>query len=101
MAKMYLDFDPISGIRHWTDTDEETGETRYGYDQEVAAILDYNKHEYNEAPTRWGEWTWVGSIPLSLFYQWQQEGILDDQKEMKKRLNDIDFRSLRTRPGNL
>jgi hypothetical protein len=101
MAKMYLDHDLASGVSHWTDTDEETGITRYGYDQDVTSILDWNKREYNEAPTRWGEWSWVGSIPLALYWQWQQEGILDDQEELKKRLNDIDFRSLRTRPGTL
>ena len=99
--KQYLDYDPVTGIAHWTDTDEETGFTNYGFDQNVDAILDANKAIYNADHGRFGEWTWVGSIPLSLFWQWQQEGILQDQAELKKRLNDIDFRYLRTRPGNL
>jgi len=101
MSKMILDYDPVTGISHWTDTDEETGITSYGTDQEVAPILDINKQDYNADHGKWGEWARVGSIPLSLYWQWSQEGILGDQKELRKRLNDIDFRLLRTRPGNI
>lgn len=101
MSKLYLDNDPITGIRHWVDTDETTGITNYGFDQDVAPILETNREIYNADHGKWGEWAWVGSIPLSLYWAWEQEGILGDQAELKKRLNDIDFRGLRTRPGNL
>lgn len=99
--KQYLDFDPESGIAHWVDTDEETGISTYGMDQDVSAILDQNKREYNADHGKWGEWRHVGSIPMSLYNQWAAEGILDDQKALARKLNDIDFRSLRTRPGNI
>jgi hypothetical protein len=99
--KIYLDHDPVTGISHFVDTDEETGFTNYGFDQDVDAILDANKQIYNADHGKWGEWAWVGSIPLSLYWQWSQEGILGDQAELKKRLNDLDFRNLRTRPGTL
>lgn len=99
--KQYLDHDPVTGISHWVDTDEETGLTSYGFDQDVGPILDANKTVYNADHGKWGEWTWVGSIPLALYWQWAKEGILEDQAALKKKLNDIDFRNLRTRPGSL
>lgn len=101
MAKMYLDYDPVSGIRHWVDTDEETGETRYGCDQEVAALLDLNKEAFNNSDGRWGEWTHVACIPMAMFEQWEREGITSDQQKMREKLNDPEFRYFRTRPGTI
>jgi hypothetical protein len=100
MSKHFLDYDPQTGISHWVSTDEETGIATYGADQEVAAILDWNQTEYNEVHTSKEFWH-VGSIPLTLYNQWAAEGILGDQKELAKRLNDIDFLKLRTRPGRI
>jgi len=54
MSKMYLDHDPVTGISHWVSTDEETGITNYGFDQEVALILDVNKEIYNADHGKWG-----------------------------------------------
>jgi hypothetical protein len=99
--KMILDHDPVTGISHWVDTDESTGITTYGADQEVTPILEANRQDYNESHGKWGEWARVGSIPMTLWMQWYEEGIISDQKELKKRLNDIGFRNLRTRPGTL
>lgn len=109
--KQYLDHDPLSGISHWTDTDETTGITTYGADQEVAPILDANQAEFNSDHGRWGEWTKVASIPLTLFADMMAQGIIDrsgnvrDPDEARKKLrtvlNDIDYQKLRTRPGNV
>lgn len=101
MAKQYLDFDPLTGIAHWVDTDEETGITTYGSDQNVDAILESNKEQYNADHGRFGEWSKVASIPMSLYAAWEREGILNDSEEIKRRLNDPELRFFRTRPGNL
>jgi hypothetical protein len=101
MAKMILDYDPMTGISHWVDTDEETGITNYGCDQEVAAILDMNKEVFNGPHAKWGDWTHVACIPMAMFEEWEREGITSDQKKMRDKLNDPEFRYFRTRPGNI
>lgn len=69
--------------------------------QDVSGIIEANKAEFNAAPERWGEWTKVGSIPLSVYYELERQGILGDQKAMAKWLNDPDNRAFRTRPGTI
>ena len=111
MSKLYLDKDPITGIAHWVDTDEETGITSYGADQDSAAILELNQAEYNADHGRFGEWTKVASIPMVAYAQIVATGaigedgeIRDDvevKKALKKILNDSDYRKLRTRPGTI
>lgn len=101
MAKQYLDFDPFTGIAHWVDTDEETGMTTFGVDQNVDNIIETNKAEFNADHGRFGEWTHVASIPISIYEAWKREGILDDEQEIKRRLNDPQLRFFRTRPGTL
>ncbi len=109
--KQYLDHDPITGIRHWVSTDEETGLTTYGADQDTTEILDANQAEFNSDHGRWGEWTKVASIPMVLFSDLVSQGVVDadgtvkDQNEVRKKLkavlNDSDYRKLRTRPGSI
>jgi hypothetical protein len=70
-------------------------------EQDVAGIIEANKVEFNDAPTRWGEWTKVGSIPLTIYFDLQKKGILQDQKALAKWLNDPDNRAFRTRPGTI
>ena len=69
--------------------------------QDVSSIIEANKAEFNSAPERWGEWTKVGSIPLSVYYELERQGILQDQKALAKWLNDPDNRAFRTRPGTI
>lgn len=69
--------------------------------QDVSSIIEANKAEFNAAPERWGEFTKVGSIPLSVYYELERTGILHDQKALAKWLNDPDNRAFRTRPGTI
>lgn len=69
--------------------------------QDVSGIIEANKQQFNSAPERWGEWTKVGSIPLSVYYELERQGITKDQEAMKKWLNDPDNRYFRTRPGTV
>lgn len=101
--KKLFDKDDALGItRIWhydPDTDQATIETR----QDVSAIIEENKNEYAQIDerARWGEWTKVASIPMSIYYQLKREGKLDDQEYMKKWLNDRDNQFFRTRPGEV
>lgn len=101
--KKLFDKDDALGItRIWhydAETDKATIETR----QDVSQIIEENKQEYAQIDerARWGEWTKVASIPLSIYFQLKREGKLDDQEYMKKWLNDRDNQYFRTRSGEV
>lgn len=101
MAKRLLNDDALAGIKTYYDYDEHTDEAIITKEQDVSAIIDQNKREFNAAPERWGEWTKVGTIPLSVYYELERQGITKDQERMKKWLNDPDNRYFRTRPGTV
>jgi hypothetical protein len=93
--------DKLTGIKkfwHVTDKGEYVVETV----QQMDAILDQNKREYNSSSERWGEkLNKVATLPLSVYYQLKREGIADDPKRLAKWMNDPDNRAFRTRGGRL
>ncbi|UOF77912.1 hypothetical protein [Caudoviricetes sp.] len=99
--KKVMDFDPVTGIRHVFNYDNNTNEVTITAEQDVDAIVEQNKQLMNEAPDRWGEWTRVAQIPMVVLMDLQKRGILNDQKEMKKWLNDPDNRFFRTKAGTI
>lgn len=38
----------------------------------------------------------VANIPTGLYHEWKKEGIMDDPDRLNRRLNDADFRKVRT-----
>lgn len=101
MTKRLINDDDFTGIKTYYNYDADKDEAIISKEQDVTAILEQNKKEFNAAPERWGEWTKVGSIPLSVYYELERKGILNDQEAMKKWLNDPDNRAFRTRPGTV
>lgn len=103
MATRFFGYDPVLGIERWFHSSDDgesfTIETR----QDSTQLLDANKALYNDAPVRFGNqmWTRVAQLPMNLWHELKQKGILDDDAEMKKWLNDPDNRFFRTRPGRL
>jgi len=101
--KKLFDKDDALGItRIWhydADKDEATIETR----QDVSQIIEENKQEYAQIDerARWGEWTRVASIPLSIYYKLKAEGKLEYEAYMKRWLNDPDNKYFRTRSGEV
>jgi hypothetical protein len=101
--KKLFDKDDALGItRIWhydADKDEATIETR----QDVSQIIEENKQEYAQIDerARWGEWTRVASIPMSIYFKMKAEGKLDDEAYMKRWLNDPDNKYFRTRSGEV
>ena len=92
--------------------DEDTGITKYWHvkangeyvvetQQDVSAIVEANKREYNETPSKYRDVNKVASIPLSVYYELKRKGIADDPKALKKWLNDRDNQVFRTRAGTL
>ncbi|MFD1326753.1 hypothetical protein [Mycoplana ramosa] len=66
--------------------------------QKVQAIIDANAQEaaeFNQTGSH-GNLVKVASIPTSLYFAWQREGITEDPNAMKKRLNNGDLAKFRT-----
>ena len=101
--KKLFDKDDALGITRIWHYDEETDKATIETRQDVSAIIEENKNEYAQIDerARWGEWTKVASIPLSIYFQLKREGKLDDQEYMKKWLNDRDNQYFRTRSGEV
>jgi len=96
-----MDHDPNTGISHVFYYDDMTDEVTITAEQDVSTVLESNKTQFNDAPTKWGEFDRVATLPLVVYNQWLRERVFDDPKELKRRLNDPDNRFFRTRPGNI
>lgn len=97
-----LSFDPDTGIREDFYYDPDRDRFKIVAVQPVDDILDHNKANLAEMDERtpWkGDMHKVASIPLAVYYDLKRRGILDDQKAMKRWLNDPENRHFRTRPG--
>lgn len=102
-----LSRDAATGIT--TDFIFEAGETAsqdtfvIAKSQDVTALVEQNKVARNEIDKhhRHGEFSKIASIPLSIYYDLKQRGIIDDQKAMRAWLNDPDNRAFRTRDARI
>lgn len=98
-----------------TEIKAEGGKVTVLRTQQVDAILKLNKRAFNEAPT-WRPYSsgrrdvpirHVADVPVILIEQWFKEGINafspdpDMQKAFRKKLNDYNYRHLRTYPGRI
>jgi hypothetical protein len=99
--KKLLDTDPISGIRHVFHYDNATDIATITAEQDVNEVIEANKQQFNDAPTKHGEWNKVASIPMVIYMDLKKKGIVDDPVAMKRWLNDPDNRFFRTRPGQV
>lgn len=92
--------DPATGITKYWHV-KGNGEYVVETQQDVSAIANANKRQYNDTPNKHGDMNKVASIPLSVYYQLKREGIADDPIAFKKWLNDGDNKVFRTRAGTL
>jgi hypothetical protein len=102
MARV-LTSDPITKtVTLWHDDGEggATIETR----QDVSDIMEFNRARHNSFDQRagWkGDMHWVGKIPGFIYAQLAKDGILFDQRALRKWLMDPVNRAWLTRPGKL
>jgi hypothetical protein len=103
IEKRLFSKDDDQGITRTFHFDDETNQATIQTQQDVTSIIEENKQEYAQVDerARWGEWSKVASIPMSIYFQLKAEGKLDDQEYMKKWLNDSDNQYFRTRSGKL
>jgi hypothetical protein len=92
--------DPLTGITQYWHV-KDNGEYVIETQQDVSAIAEKNKREFNDTPDRYRDVNKVASIPLNVYYDLKRRGIADDPKKFKQWLNDRDNRVFRTRAGTL
>jgi len=95
------------GLKTWHSYDELNDRTQLRYSQECDPILETNRIIQNEwnGVEKNKAMHHVASIPFIVIELWKQEGIdinnKDDWPAVRRKLNDPDFRGLRTGLGNL
>lgn len=107
--KRVLTHNPDHGITVFHEYDPITKERHITHEYaDVDLILDNNKLNYNHVNGWSPDRTWhkVATIPLSLVTKWQlEEGwdALDHNHadKLRQKLNDPEYRYLRTSPGQL
>lgn len=99
--KRTLSYDPLLGIKRTFHASEDGNEFVIQTQQETTDIVEANKAAYNDAPDRWGDFTRVASIPISVYFDLKKKGIADDPVAMKRWLNDSNNRFFRTKGGRL
>ena len=103
IEKRFFSKDDDQGITRTFHFDDETNQATIQTQQDVTAIIEENKQEYAQVDerARWGEWSRVASIPMSIYFQLKAEGKLEDEAYMKRWLNDSNNQFFRTRSGKV
>ena len=110
MKKIASEYDQFTGITEETWYDEQTHMLTLKRFQDVDHILAMNKVQYNEHPDKAtfndvkNGFFKSAEIPLMVIEQWKQEGFdwyKSTAAEKRAKLNDGDYKKLRTRPGRL
>ena len=109
MSRRLLDYDPWTGIYTYHHYDDETKMTYIEETQDAEPWLELNKRRQNDKDySKKGikeSWWHVATIPTGVQYQWLREGIniydKDHWPAVRRKLNDINWRHLRTTSGKI
>jgi hypothetical protein len=101
MSKRLITDDALTGIKTYLEYDGTDDDAVIRKEQDVTGIVEYNKAAFDSAPKRWGDMTHVGRIPLTVYYELERQGILNDQDALRKWLNDPENAMWRVRPGTI
>jgi hypothetical protein len=97
-----LEHDAAAGLTEYFHYDATTEGFTIETRQDVTALIEGNKYLHNEdTGGKFGELTRVASIPLPVYWELKQQGIIDDQKKFRAWLNNSDNRFFRTRGGRV
>jgi hypothetical protein len=109
MSRRLLDVDRLTGVREYHRYDAATDTTIIESVQDVAPILERNKALANADGGGWSasrELRRAAAIPAIVILKWRREDGIDvfDRNHwpaVKRKLNDPEWRYLRTAPGRL
>jgi len=107
--KRLISFDHTTKIsNNFTFEEDTTGNNDHHFvisrEQDVTSIINDNKQQLKETDkhTKWNDnWNKVASIPMVVYYDLKNKGILDDPKAIKKWLNNPENKYFRTREGTV
>lgn len=109
MPKRLLSFDPVTGLKTFHEYDHDERETTISYEQDVEGLLDYNKEiqkadltSYKRKRDIWH----AAQIPEGIILKWRSEEGIDvynpqHWERIRKKLNDPDWKYLRTWQGRV
>lgn len=100
--KWLIERDEMFGVETWFHGADDGKFTIQEVMPDVSPTIDRNKALYNEnAGKRWDDMKHIASIPLTLYWELEQQGITRDDKAFSRWLNDPDNRFFRTFPGTV
>lgn len=101
IEKRFFDIDPLTGATRWFYYDHATDESHIETELDAEPILEANKFCANEDNGKMGELQRIASIPMNLYFDLKEKGIIGDPKRLRAFLNDPDNRFFRTRLGRV
>lgn len=105
-----FNYDPLTKTTTWFAHDPEKKKNFFKTEQDVTDILEHNQNLANHDDKGWTksrEWRRVAEIPLTTVMDLETKyGINnlfaeENQHILRRVLNDIDYRKLRTAPGRV
>lgn len=100
----FFDADPLLGITRWFKPSDDGESFEIHTVQNVTDIVEDAHEQYKgkDERSRWsGDLHHVAHIPAVIVQDLRRRGIWDDEKALRRWLNDPDNRCFRTRPGRV
>lgn len=95
-------YDRETGIYTTFCFDHTTERVTFEKSQDAEPLTEINKLVSLETPGNWkGDMHKVASLPLHVWMELKQQGVIDDQKRFKAWLNERDNAAFRTRTGRI
>jgi hypothetical protein len=99
--KRIFDHDPVFGITEYWHPSEDGDAFTLEVVQDAEPVVEFNKKAQAEwQGKRWGDGLQhVAQIPMNIYWDLKNKGILNDQVALRRWLNDPDNRFFRTKTG--
>jgi hypothetical protein len=101
MERRFFERDPLTGAERYFLYDHSDDSFTIEQVEDVEDLVEQNKALANEDTGSFDEFHRVASIPMSIYFELKEKGILDDQAALRRWLNDRDNRVFRTRHGRV
>lgn len=97
-----LSRDPLTGKTQYFEHDYGSDSFRIVTSEDIEPVLAMNHEQKQDAADDWkGDVHKVASLPMSVYMDLKQKGIVDDERAFRRWLNDPDNAVFRTRRGKV
>lgn len=102
MQRRLLSHDPITGKATYFEPSPDGDSFQIITSEDQEPTLDANQRSRIDAGDDWhGDVHKVASLPMSVYWDLQKKGILNDERAFRRWLNDKDNQVFRTRGGRV